>query len=353
MSRRIVRLLLLAGLSGMVPVSALAAEDGRTIALPPEQWKLLGIATAEAVPAHALATGNLVGEVQLPLAGSVAVASTYAGRVSTVAVDEGDAVTAGQTLAVVVSREYAAERAALARKRAESDLARRQAQRDAGLLDAGVIPAARAEASSAARDAAVAELAALEATVGQVAASAAGPAAFRLTAPVAGRVIERRIAPGDPVDALAVAFVIAGDDGWRLEAGVPVALARSIGAGAALQIGAIRAPVTGRAAGIDPATQTVRVRAKLPAGSGLAPGQRVAVTLALPAPPGALAVPRAALSRIAGRVQVFVRRGGAFHPVTVQVLGEDGALAVVRGPLRSGEPVVIAGVSALKAQMDR
>lgn len=333
-------------------VAAAQAADGpRSLTLATDQQRLLGIGTAPVETARMLSTPGLVGTVQLPLAGTAAVASPYAGRALTVAVDEGDAVSAGQALATIASREYAEARAALTVKQAQLDLARRVEARDAELLAAGVIPAARAEASRAARATAAADLGALAATVGDVTPAPNAPAAFRLLAPVGGRVVERRIAVGEALDALAVAFVVAGDEGWRLEAQVPLALAASIGEGATLTVGDLVVPISGRALGVDPSTQRVRVRAALPAGSGFAPGQQLKVTLDLPAPADARAVPRAAVSRMAERAFVFVARGDSFLWTPVEVLGESGAQSVIRGSLEAGERVVVSGIAALKAQL--
>lgn len=333
-------------------VAAARAADGpRSVTLATEQQRLLGISTAAVDAARTLSTSGLVATVQLPLAGTAAVASPYAGRALTVAVDEGDTVTAGQVLATIASREYAEARAALTGKQAELELARRVEARDAELLAAGVIPAARAEASRAARATAAADLGALAATVGDVTPAPNAQAAFRLLAPVGGRVVERRIAVGEALDALAVAFVVTGDESWRLEAQVPLALAAAIGEGATLAVGEWTVPISGRALGVDPSTQRLRVRAALPAGSGLAPGQQLTVTLNLPAPADARAVPRDAVSRVAEQAYVFVARDTRFLWTPVEVLGESGALSVIRGPLEQGERVVVSGIAALKAQL--
>jgi len=330
--------------------STLAADE--PVAVTPDQARLLGVATAPVTAAAALIHDGLIGEVQLPLAGSAAVATPYAGRVLAIDVDEGDRVSIGQRLALLASREYADDRARLVRGESDLELARQQATRDEALLAAGIIPAARVEASRAARRSAEAELAALRATVGQLPAASAGAASFALNAPLAGRVVARHIEPGAALDSLAVAFVIATEDAWRLEVGVPLKLAARIGPGASLRVGAIEAAIAGRGMQIDTATQTVHVRAVLPAGSGLLPGQRVSASLVLPAPAQALGVPRAALSRVAEQAHVFVQREAGYVWLPVTVLGESGTQSVVSGELMVGEAVVTSGVSALKALLE-
>ncbi len=330
---------------------AVAVSD-KPIVLGAEQARLLGVSTAPAVTARHVTYDQLIGEVQLPLAGSAVVTSPYAGRVLSVAVDEGDAVTAGQRLAVIASRDYAEQHALLTSAEAELELATQQLARDQALLDAGIIAATRAEASRAARKRASANVSALRAGVDGLAPGGVGAGSFTLTAPLAGRVITRHVTPGAALAELEVAFVIAADNGWRLEVAVPLKLAQALDDHAALRVGAIEAGVEGRGYSIDSATQTVHVRARLPANSGLLPGQRVTAQLLLPAPPASLAVPRSAVTRVAEQSYVFVQRASGYVCLPVSVVGDSGAHSVVSGALVDGDTVVVGGVSALKALLE-
>lgn len=325
--------------------TALAAPTATTADAP-------GVRTAPARAASAIAVDGLLGSVELPLDGTVAVASPYAGRVASIAVDEGARVTEGETLAVVTSREYADERARMTRLEAELGVARQQAARDETLAAEGIVPGSRAAASAAAQRGLEAELAALRAVAGRFDAAPGEPAGFLLKAPRAGVVVARHVSPGGPLDALATAFVLASSTAWRLEVRVPVALAASITPAATLRIGATEVPVAGRGLALDAHTQTVTVRARLPEDSGLVPGQQVTATLAMPAPADAVAVPRAALVRRGEAVHVFVAAEGDFRPVHVTLLGESGGEAVVRGELAAGAAVVVEGTSTLKSRIE-
>lgn len=329
-----------------------AASAGQTLELDARQVELLAVKTAPATAATTLVVDGLLGNVELPLEGTVAVASPYAGRVASVLVDEGDRVAQGQVMAVVSSRDYAQERARVVRLETEAEVARQQATRDRTLAAEGIVPAARAAASAAASRALDAELAALRAVTNRVEAVRGDAAGFALKAPQAGVVVARHIAAGEALDALASAFVLASGTAWRLEARVPVALAPRIGAGAVLRVGELEIPVAGRGLALDTHTQTVMVRGLLPPDSGYAPGQQISASLALPAPAGATGVPRAALVRSAAAARVFVAEGTRFHVVPVEVLGESGSLAVVSGALAPGAQVVVAGTSALKALLE-
>lgn len=308
--------------------------------------------TAAAEPADAITVDGLPGSVELPLDGTLVVASPYAGRVASILVDEGDRVAAGEVLATVVSSDWADERARLVRLAAELGVARQQAARDATLAAEGVVASSRAAASAAARRGLEAELAALRAVAGRWTPAPGEAAGFALTAPRAGVVVTRQISTGGALDALAPAFVLASGTAWRLEVRVPIALAATLPEAARLRVGDIEAQVTGRGLTLDPHTQTVMVRARLPEDSGLVPGQQVTATLAVPAPPGAVAVPRAALVRRGESVHVFVAADDDFRAVHVTLLGESGGRAVVTGELSVGAAVVVTGTSALKSRLD-
>jgi len=73
-----------------------AASAGQTLELDARQVELLAVKTAPATAATTLVVDGLLGNVELPLEGTVAVASPYAGRVASVLVDEGDRVAQGQ-----------------------------------------------------------------------------------------------------------------------------------------------------------------------------------------------------------------------------------------------------------------
>lgn len=333
-------------------LAAPAAPEIQIIDLDARQVELLALKTLPATAATALAVDGLLGSIELPLEGTVAIASQYAGRVASVHVDEGDRVAEGQVLAVVSSRDYAQERARATRLEAEVGVARQQAERDRTLAAEGIVPASRAASSAATSRALEAELNALRAVTGRLEAARGDAAGFVLKAPRAGVVVARHIAAGEALEALATAFVIASGTAWRLEVKVPVELAPRIGAGAVLRVGEVEVEVAGRGLALDTHTQTVLVRGLLPPDSGYVPGQQVSATLALPAPAGAIGVPRAAIVRTGESARVFVAEGTRFRAVPVEVLGESGALAVVRGAVPPGAQLVVAGTSALKALLE-
>jgi membrane fusion protein, heavy metal efflux system len=344
---RILSLCLALGVAG-----AGSAEESTVLVVSDAERALLGIETTPAVPVSALVVDGLLGTVSLPIASRTAVAAPYAGRVLQVLVDEGDAVSAGQVMAWVDSRALAAARSQVRELAIARDLARSVAARDAGLLAEGVIPAVRAEASRSGLAASEAALAGARAAIQGVRVDDDNIARYALAAPVAGVVMARHVAAGEPIDDRAVGFVLAAADGLRLDIQVPREQAVQIMPGTVARVGQVTATVSGRAAVIDPHTQAIQVRALLAPASGLLAGQRVMVSIDLPAPAGAVEIPRAALIHSGGRVQVYRAEQRGFSAVDVTVLGESAAAAVVSGALTAGDAVVIVGTSALRAMSE-
>ncbi len=349
--QRLPALIVLAALAArMTPAAAgEGPATGALIEVAQDQRTLLGIRTAPAVVAGTLDVDGLTAEVTLPVDTSAAVTAPYAGRMVRVFVDEGERVTAGQVLGSVASREFAESGVRLARARADLELARRQARRDEQLLAEGIIAASRAEASRANLRALEAEARALSGLLGSLAQDGAGQAEFALRAPLAGVVVERRVGAGEPVDALAVAFVLAADDAWRVDLRVPAAVAARLGEGDRVRVGDVTAPVGGRGVAMDPETQTVRVWARLPPGTALLPGQRIPARLELRAPPGAVRVPRAGLVWHGPVAHVYVAEPAGYREVPVELLAQSATHATVTGALAAGSAVVVSGTSALKS----
>ncbi|MEQ8233337.1 MAG: efflux RND transporter periplasmic adaptor subunit [Gammaproteobacteria bacterium] len=344
------------GLRRLLPPALLfvcSAAAAAPITLDRAQQQLLNVTTAPAVAARTVRVDGLLGEVTLPVAGSLALAAPWPGRVVQVLADEGDAVARDAVLAWVESPAMAELRTQWRTARVERDLAASRTERDRALLAEGIIPAARAEASAAELAAREAALGGLADILGDHASAAHGAARYPLRAPFDATVVTRRVAAGDAIEAFATAFMLLADDGLRLDLQVPAPLAALAAPGTAVELeggGAdTRVTISGRAARVDPDTQTVTVRAAIAAGSPLLPGQRVTATLALPAPAGAVEVPRGALVQQADAAYVYRATDDRFETVTVTLHGESAAGAVISAAgLSAGDAVVVSGTSALR-----
>lgn len=342
-------------LGGIADSHAAEAAASKAVTLTPAQQEALGIDASPAAPASSIAFDKLLGSVTLPLAGTTVIASPYAGRIARLDVDEGERVTQGQRLAVVDSRDFADDRARLAELDSRAGVAHQQAARDRLLVQEGILARARATESAATAQQLDATRRALAATLGAVTAAGTGGtfASFELRAPHDGIVVQRHVLTGERVDALAPAFVLATSTAWRVEVHVPVALVPRLGDAARLQIGELEVPITGRGLALDEQTQTVIVRGVLPPDSGYVPGQQVVASLHLPAPSGAVQVPRSALLHGPDGATLFVRRADGFQSIAVTVLSENPEVAVVEGAVAAGDAVVAKGTSALKSLLER
>jgi RND family efflux transporter MFP subunit len=326
-------------------------------------WVVLATATAfaaESVPPIPVATvtrvervplAQLPVTVRLPLDGTAVVTTPLQGVVLTVLVREGDAVKRGQPLARVQSREAMTLGADLVAAQGAYKVAAAQAARDQQLLADGIVPQARVQASVAVRDAAAARLRELEAARAWTPASNAGAGVYELRAPLDGRVAERALQPGATAEALAKAFVLTAGTKVLLEMRVPVSAAGAVRRGQEVRTaeGAV-ARVSETGGVLDPASQTVLVRAEGEAGS-LLPGMQTSATLWLPAPVDAVSVPASSLHGEGEGARVYVRNGSGFHVVDVVQLARDGdARRIVRGPLKPGDELATGSLDVLQAQ---
>lgn len=332
--------------------AAPAFANDTTIPLAAEQAQLLGIRTEPATAARGIPLEHLPGTLEPALERSAVVTAPYAGTVTRVLAVEGSEVAAGAALARVQSRERLMLEADAARTASEARLAASQAARDAALLAEGIVPASRAEASRAQQvQAAAAQTQAARALALAPKPADGAPGEYELRAPLAGRVLERKVAPGQALEALAPAFVVADASVLDVAIRAPANLRERLAPGLAVTLDGAdaRGRVLSVGSAVDAASQTIPVRARFDAAPSLAPGQPVAVTLELPAPNGSLALLRAAVVRHGGGNVVFVAEGNGYRVVTVELLGESTTHAIVRGALAAGAPVAVSGTSALKA----
>ncbi len=328
-----------------------AAADG-SVQLAASQIQALGIALGRAERASHVPLPGLLAQTQAPLGASQQVSSPWAGTVSAVLVQEGEIVQAGQPVLRLRSPEGLRAAADLARARSDAALAQRQAQRDAQLLAEGIIAAARQQQSQAQAQAAQAELARAREALTGVRASLAGHGEIELLAPISGRVLRRFVAPGDALTPQQPALQIADPDQLEIRFGVPASLRGALRPGLPLQLAdGSHAQVVAIGADLDPASQQIPVRARLQTPGTHVAGERFEVTLLLPAPPAALALPRSALLPDGEAHLAYWRNGDRFHAVRIaQVLGSAGDTVVVMAPgLTPGAEVAIRGTAALKA----
>lgn len=347
--RRLVRLapLVLLATAACNKPAAEAAAPQPPVQVPADQVAIVDSLEVESGPAL---SGTLTAER------TAQVRSQMSGTVLALYVKEGQAVSAGQALALIdttVAAEQArSARSALRSAQVQSQLATRNAERSAALLKAGAIAdrdeeGARAQAQAAA--AAVADATSRLASAEKLLRDGT------VRAPFAGVISELPVSAGDVVQggaggATLLATVVDPSE-LTLEASVPAENLNGIKRGAKVEFtlnGMSKQVVTGTVARINPTvdatTRQVRIYVVVPnrnqaLASGLFAEGRVTIEAAR-----ALAVPISALDPRATTPSVKRLKGGKVEsvPVTVGLRDALRERVVVTGVVR-GDTVLLGG----------
>ncbi|MBI4229936.1 MAG: efflux RND transporter periplasmic adaptor subunit [Planctomycetes bacterium] len=274
------------------------------------------------------------------------------GYLREIRVDRGDAVRAGDVLAVLDIPEMVGE---MEKARAEARASEAETVLQATVagnleaaqaLDAGAVgrqdldvARARAQAAAARRDAALAAVARLDALA----------ALFEVRAPFDGRVAERGVSPGALVTAGSTPIArLVQADRLRVVVDLPDTEVRHLRLGnpARVSIVALGTASDGRvgrvAARLDAATRTQRIEIDLENPEGrITPGLYADVTLDLETRPQSLVVPASAVLAEKRRksVMVLVPAGGGYtvRKQEIRTGVDDGILAEILEGLSGGE----------------
>lgn len=299
-----------------------------------------------------------VAGVLAPLPGrDVKVGSLVPGRVDRVFVAEGDVVKLGQPLAHVEAEplKQGVSQAEAQREHAVAELqnARTKLERAERLYKDGIAAKQEVDDARAAVVAAESGLKSAQAS-GGIAGVQLGRATLR--APIDGVVAAILVPAGQPVEGNGTPVIEVADTRvLDLRAPVPAARVGDIAVGQRAEldvegVGTVAGAVEAIAPLVDPATNTVVVRVRVPNGDGKLRGGMFARGAILGAPHPGLAVPRAALlpgdGGAATLVAVVDKEGTVTHRQLA--LGADSGDAVeVRAGLVAGERVIVAGGYAL------
>ncbi|MCC7537688.1 MAG: efflux RND transporter periplasmic adaptor subunit [Deltaproteobacteria bacterium] len=263
---------------------------------------------------------------------SVQVAAQVEGPITGVRVDLGDRVERGQVLARIVV----------------SDVRARAQQFDAELAQARA-DLSRLEQLARTGDTTPAELERARTKIAVLRAQRAQTVVdlrdSTVRAPFAGAIARRHVAQGAYVRPGTPLFDLVAVDPLRLALEVPERYAPSVRVGDVVRVApevavgraspsdqGLAAPIVRIAPVVDPARRTFRIEAEVPAGAGaLRPGMFVVGTIALGEVAGALRVPRQAVVTVLGRPRVVLVVDGRATPREIEMLGEEGADAIVLG----------------------
>ncbi|MBX9716248.1 MAG: efflux RND transporter periplasmic adaptor subunit [Burkholderiaceae bacterium] len=351
-------MLIAAGFACMaLPWCAQAEQaDAAPVRLKPEQVRSLGI---EAEPAGRQTSGAAMAypaRVVVPTTQLRVVASALGGLVESVSVAVGDSVRAGQPLASLRSVPAQELQREVLQTASQADLAKRAMARDEQLHAEGLISTSRLESSRAMSQQAQALYAERQRTLAQTGVSPEVSSGGMLTlrSPMAGVVIEVQASVGQRVEQATALFRVAqlgtlwlevqvpATDAQALALGDPVRLADGLTAGRIIAVGHT----------VDPATQSVTVRAEVRNAEGsplrVRPGQVVEARVE-PRIQGVVQVAEASVVRSGKGSAVFVESSpGNYRLASVKVHASAGGRSAVSG-LTSDQRVVVKGTAALLA----
>ncbi len=304
----------------------------------------------------------------------VTVTPLVSGRVTRVAADLGQSVTAGSTLAELFSPELTDAETRYVSIRAELDAHERELARTGQLVEIGAASRQELERLHAEHSAKLSELETarsrltlLGLTAGAITKLAQGSALDSTTlvqAPVGGTVLERMANAGLNVEPSTPLFTIADlstvwvladvyeQDFSYLRQGEP----------ATVTFAALPEPLAGTVSYIDPQvdaqTRTAKVRVEVPNRRGdLRIGMIGNVDVTISRAPAATTIPRAAVQHVGDRTLVYLataNQPGTFVEREVRLGDADGegTIAVLAG-LAPGDSVVRDGSFALRAESER
>ena len=327
------------------------------VPLTPERLAASGIALERVEPGWVQSEVIAQATVAAPPEGQALLTARADGAVVRINKRLGDPVGAGETVALLESREaaaFVAERNAAA---ARAQAARAAAAREQRLFDAKITARQDLEAAVAAKRTAEAELQRAEAAV-SAAGVTGGGRYLAVRSPIGGRITEVDTQLGAYVSAGAELFNVADPRRLQIDASVPVSDAQRIQPGDRAQVelptgGVVEARVRSVTPALDAESRTATVVLQLGgAPGGLTQGQGVRVRIV---PRGSqqrgIILPEEAVQQIEGRDMVFVTVKGGVQAVPVTLGTRSGGRVEIVDGLEAGQTVVTRNAFALKSQL--
>ena len=326
------------------------------IALLKEQQWAMPFRVAVAEERRIAPTIAVAGEIVAPGSGLAHVSTLVAGVIVAggTAPAPGDAVEAGGILALIAPTSLDDS---YARLRADVAAAEREAERAERLFAVGAIAERRFEHARHELEVALAAFEAIGGAHPEDGEDGIDPHLYRLRSPIAGVVAERRVAPGQHVDAGTHAFTVVDPRTLWFVARLP---ARHAGAAGDVRGGWFTVEGTERVrearrvvsvgSVIDPESRTLPVRlAVANPDRALKVGMLANGHLYVGDPVAGVAVPAAAVQAEDGLAVVYVKVGGeAFVRRVVELGPSDGEWVIVAAGIESGEQVVTTGAYQVK-----
>lgn len=331
------------------------------------QMKSLGIETATLSAQRAGELSGLPAQVVVPNNQLHVLSAPMPVLVERMLATAGEHVKRGQVLARLQGPAVVEMQRAYLQAASQLRLAKDNLGRDEKLLAEGIIAESRYRATRSQH----AELAAAyterrqvlrlagmsEAAIARLQSGSGLGSAIEIASPVEGVVLEQMAIAGQRLEAASPIFKVAELDPLWLDIQLPIARQDMVTEGDQVVLPAQQASgkvlVVGHGVG---GSQTVLVRAEITRGSaGLHTGQYVEATVISAERKGRdgllWSVPNNALSRLQGRVLIFVQTAKGFRAVPVGLVAEGAQSSTVRAELKGDERIAVSGVSALKAAL--
>ena len=331
-------------------------SDSVTLSNDAPMWNVVKVAKAEAAQAHW--TDPVPARITFDEASTSRLGSPLSGRVTAVMVERGQKVTKGAQLFTVSSPNLAELRAEQEKATVERATAQANYNRTKDLVNAGSLPGK--ELITAEQELAEAELAvrlASQKLASLNVAGGAGVAAFTVTAPREGVVVEKSVAVGQSVDASAGSLMAIADlsDVWVVadlfENDVG---SLQSGAKAKVTVGAAEfdATVDQVAGVVDPERHTVPVRVRLANPEGLLRPNSYAQIRFFDPSAAKVALPASAVMSDGATSYVYVKTDkGELKRRNVVVGSVSGGKVPILDGVDVGEQVVVQGAILLDNQI--
>ena len=292
------------------------------------------------------------------------VAPRVSARITEVRAKLGDTVVKGQALALLDSIELGEAHSVYQQAQSHFSLASSDFERAQKLKAEDIIPEkdylrARSEyeKAKASLRAADDKLRLLDVAHRE---SETGPGSvFSLKAPFGGTVIEKNAVLGELAQPDKNLFTVADLSTLWIEANLfEKDLGRvRVGASATVTVGAyadeiFKGKLTYISSTVDKESRAVQARVEVPnTGGRLKPEMFATASIDTAATAQALTLPQEAVLLVNGQAMAFVEEAGGFEPRPVELGDKVGGRVIVRGGVKEGEQVVVAGAYALKARM--
>jgi len=329
--------------------AAIKGEGERVTLNEPDKADFLKLATVERDKGGVL---RLPGRLVWNEEKTVRVFPQIGGRVQSIAVDVGNVVKTGQTLAVLNSPDYGQAQADARKAQADLHVATQALERNRQLREAGVIAEKDWQLAEAANAAARAEAERAGRRLSGLGGD--GDGAYVLKSPLAGTVVERNLNPGmefRPDQAGSPLFVVTDPASLWLQIDAGEGDLAYLKKGDAFLIESRQYPgeqfkgvIRHVADFVDPVSRSIKVRGEVDNAGRRLKGEMFVVALIAQAPTQALQVPTSAVFLQGDKRFVFIEEAvGRYRRQLVDSAGERDGRVELKAGVKEGDRVVTEG----------